>query len=117
MTQKPERRSSCCPSSPSTAHELQEHWDYIYEPDATEILDGLLMRYIESQVYRGGRGKRRQRNGRAHGGHEGAPPTTPASSSANCSSIYNKARQAAITEGTSRRSSAARQRSEMRETN
>lgn len=32
---------------------LQEHWDYIYEPDAREILDGLLMRYIESQVYRG----------------------------------------------------------------
>jgi F-type H+-transporting ATPase subunit gamma len=32
--------------------ELQEHWDYIYEPDSREILDGLLMRYIESQVYR-----------------------------------------------------------------
>src|SRR6478736_940083 len=31
---------------------LQEHWDYIYEPDAKEILDGLLLRYIESQVYR-----------------------------------------------------------------
>jgi F-type H+-transporting ATPase subunit gamma len=34
------------------ASELQEHWDYIYEPDAAEILDGLLMRYVESQVYR-----------------------------------------------------------------
>jgi F-type H+-transporting ATPase subunit gamma len=33
--------------------ELQEHWDYIYEPNAAEILDGVLMRYIESQVYRG----------------------------------------------------------------
>ncbi|MSR00402.1 MAG: F0F1 ATP synthase subunit gamma [Gammaproteobacteria bacterium] len=33
--------------------ELQEHWDYIYEPSATDILDGVLMRYIESQVYRG----------------------------------------------------------------
>jgi F-type H+-transporting ATPase subunit gamma len=32
---------------------LQEHWDYIYEPDAAGILDALLMRYIESQVYRG----------------------------------------------------------------
>jgi len=32
---------------------LQEHWDYIYEPDAADILDALLMRYIESQVYRG----------------------------------------------------------------
>jgi F-type H+-transporting ATPase subunit gamma len=32
---------------------LAEHWDYIYEPEARDILDGLLMRYIESQVYRG----------------------------------------------------------------
>jgi len=32
---------------------LQEHWDYIYEPDAGELLDDVLMRYIESQVYRG----------------------------------------------------------------
>ncbi len=33
--------------------ELQKHWDYIYEPDAAEMLDDVLMRYIESQVYRG----------------------------------------------------------------
>ncbi len=33
--------------------ELQEHWDYIYEPDARELLDDVLMRYVESQVYRG----------------------------------------------------------------
>jgi F-type H+-transporting ATPase subunit gamma len=32
---------------------LQTHWDYIYEPDATALLDGVLDRYIESQVYRG----------------------------------------------------------------
>jgi F-type H+-transporting ATPase subunit gamma len=32
---------------------LQDHWDYIYEPDAVELLDDVLMRYIESQVYRG----------------------------------------------------------------
>ncbi|MEM8814233.1 MAG: F0F1 ATP synthase subunit gamma [Pseudomonadota bacterium] len=32
---------------------LAEHWDYIYEPDAGELLDDVLMRYIESQVYRG----------------------------------------------------------------
>lgn len=30
---------------------LQHSWDYLYEPDAQEILDGLLVRYIESQVY------------------------------------------------------------------
>jgi F-type H+-transporting ATPase subunit gamma len=33
--------------------ELQERWDYIYEPDAVEILDGILMRYLESQVFQG----------------------------------------------------------------
>ncbi len=33
--------------------ELQEHWDYLYEPDAAELLDELLTRYLESQVYRG----------------------------------------------------------------
>lgn len=32
---------------------LQEHWDYIYEPEAIELLDDVLMRYVESQVYRG----------------------------------------------------------------
>jgi F-type H+-transporting ATPase subunit gamma len=33
--------------------DLQAHWDYIYEPDAGELLEDVLMRYIESQVYRG----------------------------------------------------------------
>ena len=33
--------------------ELQEHWDYIYEPEASELLDEFLSRFIESQVYRG----------------------------------------------------------------
>jgi F-type H+-transporting ATPase subunit gamma len=31
---------------------LQTHWDYIYEPDAAALLDGVLDRYLESQVYR-----------------------------------------------------------------
>ena len=33
--------------------DLQAHWDYIYEPEAGDLLEGILMRYIESQVYRG----------------------------------------------------------------
>ncbi len=32
---------------------LQERWDYIYEPEALEILDAVLMRYIESQIFQG----------------------------------------------------------------
>jgi len=35
------------------ADQLQKAWDYIYEPSAAEILDGVLMRYIEMQVYQG----------------------------------------------------------------
>lgn len=31
----------------------QHSWDYIYEPDAKGLLDELLVRYIESQVYQG----------------------------------------------------------------
>jgi F-type H+-transporting ATPase subunit gamma len=33
--------------------DLQERWDYIYEPDSSAILDGILMRYVESQVFQG----------------------------------------------------------------
>ena len=33
--------------------ELAYHWDYIYEPDAKYVLDGLMIRYIESLVYQG----------------------------------------------------------------
>lgn len=41
------------PLIPSEDTPLQHHWDYIYEPDnARELLDKLLTRYIESQVYR-----------------------------------------------------------------
>ncbi len=41
------------PLVPSDETELQHHWDYIYEPDnAKDLLDRLLTRYIESQVYR-----------------------------------------------------------------
>ena len=52
MTQKPSVEQLLPVQEVDTAG-LQEHWDYIYEPDARDILDGLLMRYIESQVYRG----------------------------------------------------------------
>ncbi len=31
----------------------KHHWDYLYEPDAQTVIDALLMRYIESLVYQG----------------------------------------------------------------
>ena len=52
MTQKP-NQVQLLPVEETPANALAEHWDYIYEPSADAILDGLLMRYIESQVYRG----------------------------------------------------------------
>lgn len=31
----------------------KHHWDYLYEPDPKQLLDALLIRYVESQVYQG----------------------------------------------------------------
>ena len=54
MSQKPEVTTLLPVSQIDLGDEsLQEHWDYIYEPDAGELLDDVLTRYIESQVYRG----------------------------------------------------------------
>ena len=52
MSQKPQIKTLIPVEAPD-ADELPTHWDYIYEPDAIELLDAVLMRYIESQVYRG----------------------------------------------------------------
>jgi len=52
MTQKP-TVTQLLPAETIDTDDLQDHWDYIYEPSAAELLDGVLMRYIESQVYRG----------------------------------------------------------------
>ncbi len=50
MTQKP-KIITLLPLEPEDTQELKHHWDYIYEPDAKAVLDGLLTRYIESIVY------------------------------------------------------------------
>ena len=52
MTQKP-TVTQLLPAETVDVDDLQDHWDYIYEPSAAELLDGVLMRYVESQVYRG----------------------------------------------------------------
>jgi len=41
------------PLAPESLHEGQRghDWDYLYEPDAATVIDELLVRYIESQVY------------------------------------------------------------------
>ena len=52
MTQRPEAQQ-LLPIPPTDDEELPEHWDYIYEPEAAELLDYILQRYVESQIYQG----------------------------------------------------------------
>lgn len=52
MTQKPLLKQLLpLPIDEQDKEQLGHHWDYIYEPDSKEILDELLERYIEMQVY------------------------------------------------------------------
>ncbi|GMW06237.1 MAG: F0F1 ATP synthase subunit gamma [Gammaproteobacteria bacterium] len=51
MSQKAEIRT-LLPAEPMNPQPLPKFWDYIYEPGAVELLDGVLTRYIETQVYR-----------------------------------------------------------------
>ena len=50
MTQNPTVQQ-LLPLLAEDSEEMKHHWDYIYEPDAEELLEGLLTRYVESQVY------------------------------------------------------------------
>ena len=50
MTQQPQMRQ-LLPLDPDTGEDLGHRWDYLYEPDARELIEGLVMRFIESQVY------------------------------------------------------------------
>jgi len=50
MTQTP-TVTQLLPAAPDVDEKLQHHWDYIYEPDAKEVVDHLMTRYIESLVY------------------------------------------------------------------
>jgi len=53
MTQEPRVNQLLPVVSIKEEDELKHHWDYIYEPDAKDVLDGLMVRYIESLVYQG----------------------------------------------------------------
>lgn len=52
MTQSP-KITQLLPLQAAEEDSMKHHWDYIYEPEAKDLLDGLLTRYIESQVYQG----------------------------------------------------------------
>ena len=50
MTQTPTIRR-LLPLPLALEDERPSHWDYLYEPDACDLINGLMQRYIESQVY------------------------------------------------------------------
>jgi F-type H+-transporting ATPase subunit gamma len=95
MTQKPSVEQ-LLPIEALDTEGLAEHWDYIYEPDAVGILDGLLMRYIESQVYRGAVENVASEMA-ARMVAMGAASDNAGKLISELQLIYNKARQAAIT--------------------
>ena len=76
---------------------LKGHWDYIYEPDAKEVLDHLLNRFVESKVYLG-----LVENNACEQAARMVAMKSASDNAGNLISelqlIYNKARQAAITQ-------------------
>jgi F-type H+-transporting ATPase subunit gamma len=96
MTQNP-TVEQLVPIAGSENAELKHHWDYIYEPDAKDVVDGLLTRYIESLVYQAV-----VENGASE---QSARMVAMKSATDNAGDlidelqlVYNKARQAAITQ-------------------
>lgn len=96
MTQQP-TVAQVLPLEASEEKELKHHWDYLYEPDAKELLDGLLTRYIESQVYQGV-----VENGACEQAARMVAMKAATDNAGELISdlklVYNKARQAAITQ-------------------
>ncbi len=96
MTQKP-RVLSLLPIVPVEKSTLNYHWDYIYEPDSKLLLELILTRYIESQVY--------QSVVENAACEQAARMVAMKSATENAGELikdlqlaYNKARQAAITQ-------------------
>jgi len=96
MTQSP-TVEQLLPLQAEVSDDMQHHWDYIYEPDAKELLEGRLTRYIESQVYQSV-----VENGACE---QAARMLAMKNATDNAGDliddlqlIYNKARQAAITQ-------------------
>ena len=86
------------PLSPETlqAEGSSHEWDYIYEPDAATVIDDLLQRYVEAQVY--------QAVAENMASEQSARMVAMKAATDNAGSVinelklvYNKTRQAAIT--------------------
>ena len=96
MTQKP-TIDQLLPLPPSNDVVQQHDWDYIYEPDAATILEHVLTRYIESLVYQGVL----ENLASEHAARMVAMKSASDNATkliGNLQLVYNKARQAAITQ-------------------
>jgi len=96
MTQKP-TLDQLLPLPPSDTLATAHDWDYLYEPDAETVLEHVLTRYIESLVY--------QATLENLASEHAARMVAMKSASDNATKaidsltlVYNKARQAAITQ-------------------
>jgi F-type H+-transporting ATPase subunit gamma len=97
MTQKPTVRQLVPLHAEVRIEGIKSHWDYIYEPEPKAVLDALLTRYIESLVYQAV-----VENGACE---QSARMVAMRAATDNAGSlinelqlVYNKARQAAITQ-------------------
>ena len=97
MTQRPTVEQLLPVAACELDENLSGHWDYIYEPEAKDVLDHLLLRFIESKVYQG-----LVENNACE---QAARMVAMKSASDNAGNlikelqlVYNKARQAAITQ-------------------
>ena len=96
MTQSP-TFAQLLPLEPSDDDSKGRTWDYLYEPDARELVEGLVRRYVESQVYRAvvenGACEQAARMIAMKNATENAEKVID-----ELNLIYNNARQAAITQ-------------------
>ncbi len=97
MTQEPQIEQLLPIQVEAPEVELKHHWDYMYEPEAKDVLDQLMARYIESLVY--------QSVVENIACEQAARMVAMKSASDNAGDlindlqlVYNKARQAAITQ-------------------
>lgn len=96
MIQKTEVQT-LLPVEPMDKDDLQTMWDYLYEPSSEAVLETLLQRYIESQVYRGALDNLASEHAARMVAMKSATDNA-GDIIDNLQTIYNKARQAAITQ-------------------
>jgi F-type H+-transporting ATPase subunit gamma len=92
MTQKP-TIDQLLPLPKSDDDAIKHRWDYIYEPDAQAILEHLLVRYTESQVYQGV-----VENLACEQAARMVAMKSATDNAGDLQLVYNKARQASITQ-------------------